>query len=626
MREIRPWVVIACALAACKGQSGSSAKGSGEAETEKMEGEIPVVLGDCAPAGTAFVSGPEPQAFKPEDLQTPATKLYATMADGGDVIAGFSEQNIYGSLLGNEAGEMNGGFGFGRSGFGPGGTGQGWGTIGTGKYGTIGHGGGKDGYGLPGVGYHGPNNGPSVAIGQPTTQVTGTATGDGLDKAIIRRYIKRNIQKIQYCYEKQLLADPKLAGTVTTKFVIAETGKVTKSEADGVHKETASCVARVIEGIEFPKPKGGPVSVTYPFTFRQGNDTATAPSRPAPTPDQVKARQQAIEQARTAGIIVATSEGGIGTLIDRVPTSKPYTPGASSPLAELRILLVDCFRRQNKRYAAVVFDLAPGSIAVHGIEHPAFDKCLADIASQVKVKEPTRCSATFGSADGGSLPAIDITADAITMFGKKVTEPAAVMAGDPEQWWRIESVAKLAEAHVKETIATKEPLTMHGPIAVRPLPETPMKIVTKLVHTLISAGEDPLLTAQRNGTWQLVRNYPLPVVPVPLGTGGSWDGDGYRGLMAEEEPVRLSVLVRKDSVWVGLSRIGEGKRIPFEKLKDELVAQKANKFFADREEIEIAGADDVPYSQVVEAIDIANGAGFRAWSLTSPIGLSAPAK
>ena len=46
---------------------------------------------------------------------------------------------------------------------------------------------------------------PTVSIGQPNAQ------GD-LDKAIIRRYIKRNIQKITYCYEKQLLAKPGLGG------------------------------------------------------------------------------------------------------------------------------------------------------------------------------------------------------------------------------------------------------------------------------------------------------------------------------------------------------------------------------------------------------------------------------
>src|ERR1044071_4709925 len=107
---------------------------------------------------------------------------------------------------------MDGGFGFGRAGFGPGGGGTGWGTIGTGRYGTIGHG---RGYGVGG----GRGAVPSVSIGQPTH------SGD-LDKAIIRRYIKRNIQKIQYCYEKELLAAPKLSGTVQTQFLITGNGNV----------------------------------------------------------------------------------------------------------------------------------------------------------------------------------------------------------------------------------------------------------------------------------------------------------------------------------------------------------------------------------------------------------------
>ena len=108
-----------------------------------------------------------------------------------------------------------------------------------------------------------PSDVPSVSIGQPNV------VGD-LDKAIIRRYIKRNIQKITYCYEKELLTKPTLEGTVTAQFFIALDGAVAKSEASGVDPEVAACVARVIKGIEFLKPKGGAagVQVNYPFTFR----------------------------------------------------------------------------------------------------------------------------------------------------------------------------------------------------------------------------------------------------------------------------------------------------------------------------------------------------------------------
>ncbi len=103
---------------------------------------------------------------------------------------------------------------------------------------------------------------PRVMIGQPNAQ------GD-LDKAIIRRYIKRNIQRITYCYEKELLATPDLSGTVSTQFFIRPDGKVAQAAASGVSPRVASCVAGVIRNIEFPKPKGGGgVQVNYPFTMR----------------------------------------------------------------------------------------------------------------------------------------------------------------------------------------------------------------------------------------------------------------------------------------------------------------------------------------------------------------------
>jgi pSer/pThr/pTyr-binding forkhead associated (FHA) protein len=191
---------------------------------------------------------------------------FASLTGTQDISSGFDDTDIYGGLLGNEAGEMQGGFGFGRSGFGPGGGGTGWGTIGTGRYGTIGHGSGTgSGYGVGGGrgGMRGRSAAvPQVRIGQPTAQ------GD-LDKAIIRRYIRRNISKIQYCYEKQLLAKPGLQGTVATQFLIMPNGTVSASNASGVDSDVASCVAGVIRGIEFPKPKGGgSVQVNYPFIFR----------------------------------------------------------------------------------------------------------------------------------------------------------------------------------------------------------------------------------------------------------------------------------------------------------------------------------------------------------------------
>jgi hypothetical protein len=191
---------------------------------------------------------------------------FASLTATGDISSGFDDSNVYGGLLGNEPGEMNGGFGFGRSGFGPGGGGTGWGTIGTGRYGTIGHGSGTgSGYGV-GSGRGGMKGRqaavPSVAIG------SASSAGD-LDKAIIRRYIRQNLPKISYCYEKELIARPQLNGTVSTQFMISGNGSVTASDASGVDPAVSSCVAAVIGGIKFPQPKnGGSVQVNYPFIFR----------------------------------------------------------------------------------------------------------------------------------------------------------------------------------------------------------------------------------------------------------------------------------------------------------------------------------------------------------------------
>ena len=190
----------------------------------------------------------------------------AEFADGA-FSSGLDDQDVYGGLLGNEVGEMQGGFGYGTAGVGPGGGGTGWGTIGTGKYGTIGHGSGTgDGYGS-GSGRGGMRGRkaltPQVRIGNAT------ANGD-LDKNIIRRYIRRRKRQIQNCYERELLVKPKLAGTVVTQFMITPSGAVQSASARGMgSKKVESCVAGVIRGIKFPAPKnGGRVNVRYPFIFR----------------------------------------------------------------------------------------------------------------------------------------------------------------------------------------------------------------------------------------------------------------------------------------------------------------------------------------------------------------------
>ena len=105
----------------------------------------------------------------------------------------------------------------------------------------------------------------------PPPPVVGTPDVSGeLDQATIRRYVKRNMEKIRSCYERQLLADPTLQGTVVLQFFIGPTGSVTSATARGLHANVSTCLAEVVSHIAFPKPGGG-VGVhvkSYPFEFR----------------------------------------------------------------------------------------------------------------------------------------------------------------------------------------------------------------------------------------------------------------------------------------------------------------------------------------------------------------------
>jgi hypothetical protein len=194
----------------------------------------------------------------------------AQLTSSLDFSSGFDNANHWGPLDG-VAGAGRGTFGMSVSGNDRGGGcfmppcgiigsgGFNTGRIGTGKNAGDGYWTGKGGKG--GLREHVP---------QPPRYSYPTAiSGNGLDKSIIKRYIKRSEASISYCYEKELLARPGLAGSVTIQFLISTTGDVQSSLGQGFDSNVASCVASVIKTINFPAPKDGSnVTVNYPFTFK----------------------------------------------------------------------------------------------------------------------------------------------------------------------------------------------------------------------------------------------------------------------------------------------------------------------------------------------------------------------
>jgi TonB family protein len=161
----------------------------------------------------------------------------------GDLSTGLDDHDIYGGLVGDADGAAGS--------FGGGGTGTGTGGVGTIGLGTGGSGTGRFG---------GSRRDTSVT----STQLTSHGQ---LDKAIIRRIVRQSLSRIRYCYEKELVKDPTLAGTVTVTFTIDQRGSVATASASGMPVVDA-CVASAVRSLVFPKPSGGGVvNVTYPFTF-----------------------------------------------------------------------------------------------------------------------------------------------------------------------------------------------------------------------------------------------------------------------------------------------------------------------------------------------------------------------
>lgn len=105
----------------------------------------------------------------------------------------------------------------------------------------------------------------------PSLRLGSAAVTGNLDKAIVERYVRRDLRRLLSCYEQELRASPALGGgTMSVKLAIDGKGRVSNVAAKGVHGKVESCVATVIGQIEFPRPRAGEVQVAYVFTFDPG--------------------------------------------------------------------------------------------------------------------------------------------------------------------------------------------------------------------------------------------------------------------------------------------------------------------------------------------------------------------
>lgn len=205
-------------------------------------------------------------SMSPEEMQAVLAPLGSS-----DVV----ESGLVGGVSG-------GGFGTLGTGYGGGGTGTaiGIGTIGTGGGSGVGAGlgSGRTGFGSG----RASTPQPQVKLGMPVVQ-------GALDVDIVRRILRSQLGAIRYCYAKEQVQAPKLAGEVRVAFTIAPDGEVVGANVASSTLQNGaveSCVLGRIGTMTFPTPKQGLVlvSVTMDFSPPPPAPPPPAPAAAPPTP------------------------------------------------------------------------------------------------------------------------------------------------------------------------------------------------------------------------------------------------------------------------------------------------------------------------------------------------------
>ncbi len=197
---------------------------------------------------------------------------------GRDDSLGNDPMSARGNMWGDAIGDGFGAGGLGLSGIGEGGGGRAEGQgIGLGSIGTIGHGAGTgtgQGFGSGHGRLGGAHRSAPPQIKAGAISVTGR-----LPPEVIQRIVRQNFGRFRLCYENGLRNNPNLQGRVAVRFVIGRDGStagVSNGGSDLPDSAVVSCVVRAFNGLSFPMPEEGVVTVTHPILFSPGGGTPTA--------------------------------------------------------------------------------------------------------------------------------------------------------------------------------------------------------------------------------------------------------------------------------------------------------------------------------------------------------------
>ncbi|MBD64150.1 MAG: hypothetical protein CME62_03025 [Halobacteriovoraceae bacterium] len=107
----------------------------------------------------------------------------------------------------------------------------------------------------------------STAYIEANTKILGA-----IDPELIRKIMREYIPQFRYCYQQELMKNPKVAGVFDLNFQINGVGKGVnvdiKKNGASFSAKAHNCLKRVVKMIKFPRPKGGGlVDVRQPMNF-----------------------------------------------------------------------------------------------------------------------------------------------------------------------------------------------------------------------------------------------------------------------------------------------------------------------------------------------------------------------
>lgn len=109
---------------------------------------------------------------------------------------------------------------------------------------------------------------------EPTRSIIVAGSDTDLQPAQIVDVIRLHIGEIQYCYEKQLVAQPDLSGRVVLQWVVDPSGhveSVTVTESSMPSDAVTRCMKAKVTNWRFAPPRTGATTVRFPFVFMRGS-------------------------------------------------------------------------------------------------------------------------------------------------------------------------------------------------------------------------------------------------------------------------------------------------------------------------------------------------------------------